>query len=146
MAEPGSMDPCGDCSLAKYNRPAGSDCRLLDCVVDPTEAIERQAAAYVYFDGTNVYFRIILDGDPLSYTGPTSPNGLRPFGWAAMIESTGDIYPDYGIGIDGTGASDRIHTMYNEAPALDLTLGCRDRVCPICDSDSFFGWVLLSYE
>ncbi len=92
--------------------PSDQQSAYLDCVVDTMQPLSRQAASYWFFDGIYMYFRMILDGDPLRYQGITAA-GMKPFGWAVLIESTGDMYPDYAIGINGTGSSDTISSMYN---------------------------------
>ena len=82
----------------------------LDLVPDQTSS--SAAAAYWYFDGTYLYFRMIVDGDPIKNRGLASAEML-PFGWNVLIESTGDNYPDYAASVDGTGSADTFHTLYN---------------------------------
>lgn len=86
--------------------PAGH----LDLVPDLTTS--PLAASFWYFDGTNIYFRMILDGDPVKNRGLATAEML-PFGWNILVESTGDLYPDWSLSVDGTGSADQIHTMYN---------------------------------
>ncbi len=110
---------------------------FLDCITDKTATV--QAAAYWFYDGTYFYFRMILDGDPLKAKGSTKE--LQPFGWAAMIESTGNSFPDYVIGIDGTGTANRIHTMYNLTPdmAMDGETGyAQSATTSYLDADGFW--------
>ena len=82
----------------------------LDLVPDQTSS--SAAAAYWYFDGTYLFFRMIVDGDPVKNRGLASAEMLS-FGWNVLIESTGDNYPDYAASVDGTGSSDTFHTLYN---------------------------------
>lgn len=82
----------------------------LDLVPDLTST--SLAASFWYFDGTNIYFRMILDGDPVKNRGLATAEML-PFGWNILAESTGDLYPDWSLSVDGTGNADVIHTMYN---------------------------------
>lgn len=82
----------------------------LDLVPDLTSS--SLAASFWYFDGTNIYFRMILDGDPVKNRGLATAEML-PFGWNILVESTGDLYPDWSLSVDGTGNADQIHTMYN---------------------------------
>lgn len=86
--------------------PAGH----LDLVPDLTTS--PLVASFWYFDGTNIYFRMILDGDPVKNRGLATAEML-PFGWNILVESTGDLYPDWSLSVDGTGSADQIHTMYN---------------------------------
>ncbi len=70
------------------------------------------SSVYWYYDGEYLYFRKILNGDPVKDL-QGEPNQLQPFGWNVLIEVTGDNYADYSISIDGTGTADHLHTMYN---------------------------------
>lgn len=77
------------------------------------------AAAYWYYDGAMIYYRMIVDGDPVKNRG-TATAQMHPFGWNVLIESTGDSYPDYSVSVDGTGSSNKFHTMYNTGLDIDM--------------------------
>ena len=70
------------------------------------------ASAYWYFDEEYLFFRSVLNGDPVKYK-KGNPEQLLPYGWNVLVEVTGDNYADYSISIDGTGGSDTLHTEYN---------------------------------
>jgi len=70
------------------------------------------SSIYWYYDGEYLYFRKILNGDPVKYK-KGEPIELLPYGWNVLIEVTGDNYADYSVSIDGTGSADHLHTMYN---------------------------------
>lgn len=76
------------------------------------EAYDLSSSIYWYYDGEYLYFRKILNGDPVKYK-KEEPIELLPYGWNVLIEVTGDNYADYSVSIDGTGSADHLHTMYN---------------------------------
>ena len=95
-------DPPGDVN------PPGA----VDCVVDVTSPTP--AASYWYFDGTNMYFRMILDDAPLKIDSKTGTAiKLSSNLWNILIDSTGDRWADWSISLDGAGSNDRLTTRYN---------------------------------
>ena len=89
----------------------------LDLVPDLTTT--PLAASFWYYDGSFIYFRMILDGDPVKNRGLSTAEML-PFGWNVLVESTGDQFPDWSLSVDGTGNADSLHIMYNLG--LDVTM------------------------
>lgn len=83
----------------------------LDCVIDRSSPTP--SASFWFYDGSNMYFRLVVDGDPVRRDKAGAPLEMNPFGWNVMIESTGDNFADWCICLDGTGSSALLHSLYN---------------------------------
>ncbi|PLY06793.1 MAG: hypothetical protein C0624_04090 [Desulfuromonas sp.] len=67
-------------------------------------------AAYLYNDGTYIYFRIRIDEDPRD----NSLTGLDPFGWGFLIDTDGDTGDyEYMIMLDGITSPEEIYLAEN---------------------------------
>ncbi len=84
----------------------------LDIITDPED--DKAAFAW-YYDGTNMFFRMVLLDNP-----ERSQGGLRSMAWYFFIDSTEDNYPNYGVGIDGMGGNDSILTLYNLSNDIEM--------------------------
>jgi MYXO-CTERM domain-containing protein len=68
-------------------------------------------AAFIYTDGTDMFFRLRLDETP------ERQGGLSPFGWGFLIDTDGNFNAyEFSILIDSTGASDQILVGQNTSP------------------------------
>ncbi|MBE9536834.1 MAG: DUF11 domain-containing protein [Proteobacteria bacterium] len=85
---------------------------------DPRDIVTNDGsypAAYVHNDGTFMYFRIRVDGDPLNQGG----DGLDPFGWGLVIDTDND-FSDYEwmVMLDGISNPERIFIGENTAQSV----------------------------
>ncbi len=94
---------------AYISEPVSPGFSYEDAVPDQTHA--SRSSSFWFFDGTNVYFRFMLNGNPIN-TAP-NPDVLYSYYWQAMIESTGNSFPEYMVSVDGNNNPDRIITRYN---------------------------------
>ena len=86
-------------------------------------------AVYYYDDGTILWFRLRIAGEPFSSSGGL-PTSWRNFGWGAMVESDWDptiVKYDYLVFVDGGAAlttlsenSTGTTPFYKDAPEIDL--------------------------
>ncbi len=80
-------------------------------------------SAYFYADGTNLFFRLRVDGNP------AQGQGLRPFGWGVILDTDNDWSAyEYLIMVDGISETVRLEqntaqgTPYDASDAPEVTL------------------------
>lgn len=77
-----------------------------------------------YGDGTNLYFRMQLNGSPIQATGTSKPFGSST--WNILIDTDGDGFKEFVVHIDGTGGgqtqADDIVTIYENTATQSFTV------------------------
>ncbi|MCB9765409.1 MAG: hypothetical protein H6739_36885 [Alphaproteobacteria bacterium] len=110
------VDPCGDVNGNSW----------WDIVGDASDP-----AGYYHYDGTDIWFRLRIGGEPLNFRSNGDPRSWKNFGWGVMIESDWDstnVKYDFIIYVDGN--NDQITLSENtsgntafttDAPEIDLS-------------------------
>lgn len=81
----------------------GNGTNHTDIVGDTTNA-----AAFIYNDGIDIYFRMRIDADPLQ------GGALKPFGWGVLIDTDLDAHDyEYMLMLDGIANPDEIYLAKN---------------------------------